>query len=182
MTSAIDRNTFIPLDPKEPRRHIQTVDPSGRSVLPRIQGVEIRELVTHPDARGSVCELYDLRWDHHPDPMVFSYVVTIRPNVVKGWNLHHTYDDRSAFFHGAIQMVLWDAREDSPTHNMINDFTFGAERRALVTIPRGVWHALRNVHTEDSMFVNYPTSPYNHQAPDKELLPVENNIVPYKFR
>jgi dTDP-4-dehydrorhamnose 3,5-epimerase len=176
-----DRN-IIPLDPKQPTKMTQTVDPKGKSTLRRIEGVEIRDLITHPDGRGTVTELYDLRWNHHPEPLVYTYYVTIRPNQVKGWIKHAHQDDRIAIMEGAIQVVLYDDRADSPTHGLVNDMTFGTNRRALITIPRGVYHALRNVDLRDSVFVNHPTQPYNHDDPDKHLLPIENDLIPYRFK
>ncbi len=176
-----DRNA-IPLDPSRPVRVTQTVDKSGRDIRRRIEGVTVRPLVTHPDGRGSLTELYDLRWDFHPLPLVYSYFVTIRPNQVKGWIRHAKQDDRIAFLHGSIQVVLFDGRGDSPTCGLVNEFCFGTVNRSLVSIPVGVWHALRNVDVHDSFFVNFPSCSYDHDDPDKELLPLDNEIVPYRFR
>lgn len=176
-----DRNA-MQLDPKRPTKLAQSVDNTGADVRRRIQGVTIRPLPTHPDARGTLTELYDLRWNHHPDPLVFSYMVTIRPGQVKGWIRHRLQDDRLAFIIGAIQVVLWDDRDGSPTRGLVNEFTLGTVNRSLVTIPIGVWHALRNVDVADSFFINYPTQPYNYESPDKELLPLENDVVPYRFK
>ena len=49
------------------------------------QGVTFHDSPTHIDARGSVCELYDPRWGWHKDPLVFSYMFTLRPGMIKGW-------------------------------------------------------------------------------------------------
>ncbi len=176
-----DRNA-IPLNPARPTKMIQTVDETGKDIRKRIDGLVIRPLVTHPDSRGTLTELYDLRWEYHPEPLVYSYFVMIRPGQVKGWVRHAHQDDRLAFILGSTQVVFYDGREDSPTHGMINEFCFGTVKRALVTIPIGVWHALRNVDTQDSYFVNYPTRPYIHDNPDKELLPLDNDIIPYQFK
>lgn len=176
-----DRNS-MKLDPRQPTKLAQSVDRTGKDVRGRIAGLAIRPLATQSDGRGTLTELYDLRWGHHPDPLVFSYLVSIRPGQVKGWIRHRLQDDRLAFIVGAIQVVLWDGREDSPTRGMLNEFTFGTVNRSLVTIPTGVWHALRNVDVADSFFVNYPTQPYNYENPDKELLPLENDVIPYRFR
>ena len=65
----------------------QMVTPEGKPIKQPFEGVRIRETRTHTDARGTVFELYDTRWNYHPDPLVFSYCFTIRLGMVKGWNL-----------------------------------------------------------------------------------------------
>lgn len=57
------------------------------------EGVSFREVPTHIDGRGSVFELYDPRWAWHAEPLVFAYCFTIRPGMVKGWNLHKEHED-----------------------------------------------------------------------------------------
>ena len=160
----------------------QTVDSNGKSIQTRIEGVVLRYLNTIADERGSVCEVYDLRWNYHAEPLVYVYHVSIRPNAVKGWVCHEFQDDRSFFSQGETQVVLYDARPDSPTYKMINEFVLGDHHRGLLTIPAGVWHALKNIGNKDATFVNMPTKPYNHEDPDKFRLPLENDLIPYKFK
>ena len=147
-----------------------------------IAGVSVKRLVTHPDYRGTVTELSSNEWDFHPDPLVYVYAVTIRPGIVKGWIKHELQDDRVAILSGTIQVVLFDDREDSPTYEQVNEFYFSPHNRGLITIPKGVYHALRNVDIQDALFVNMPTKPYNHEKPDKLLLPIENELIPYQFQ
>ena len=92
-----------------------TVTPEGRNLLRLIDGVSFREVPTHIDDRGSVFELYDLRWNWHPDPLVFAYCFTIRPGIVKGWNLHKGHEDRYVILQGELELVLYDPRPQSPT-------------------------------------------------------------------
>jgi len=61
-----------------------TVTPTGQPLRRLTDGVVIRRLATHTDQRGTVVELFDPRWNFHPDPLDFSYMFTIRPGVVKG--------------------------------------------------------------------------------------------------
>ena len=69
------------------RRDQQMATPDGEQVRRLTEGVSIRYLPVHTDLRGSVCELFDTRWGRHEEPLVFAYCFTIRPGVVKGWNL-----------------------------------------------------------------------------------------------
>src|SRR5262245_46600125 len=72
----------------------QMVTPEGRSLDVLIEGVAFHEVPTHSDARGTIVELFDPRWNWHPDPLVFAYSFTIRPGGAKGWNLHKLHEDR----------------------------------------------------------------------------------------
>ena len=64
-------------------RDTATVTSDGESLQRLIDGVSFRALPTHVDERGSVIELYDPRWNWHPDPLVFAYCFTIRPGYVE---------------------------------------------------------------------------------------------------
>lgn len=61
----------------------QTVTPDGEPVDQLPEGMSVRDIVTHTDDRGTVFELFDPRWGWHAEPLVYSYVFTIRPGVVK---------------------------------------------------------------------------------------------------
>jgi dTDP-4-dehydrorhamnose 3,5-epimerase len=71
-----------------PKQDRQTVTPAGESTEKLPAGVSFHDVVTHVDERGLVCEMFDPRWGWHMDPVVFSYVFTIRPGIIKGWGLH----------------------------------------------------------------------------------------------
>lgn len=158
----------------------KTVNINGESIQKLIDGVNLRKLNTIADERGSICEVYDLRWGFHDEPLVYVYSVRIRPRQYKGWVCHKYQDDRLFFELGEIKMVLYDGREDSPTYRRLNEFMLGTNNRALISIPAGVWHLLFNVGTADAIFINMPTKPFNHEDPDKYRLPLNNDIIPYR--
>jgi len=163
------------------RKFEQTVTPKGERVDRLIDGVVIREAVTHPDERGTLTEVFNPAWDLSDEPLVYVYQVTIRPGQVKGFVLHRTYSDRLFFSLGTVKIVLYDDREDSPTRGMLNELHFSDHNRSNLVIPPGVWHAAQNVGSTDALFVNCPTKPYNHEDPDKWALPKDNDVVPYSF-
>jgi dTDP-4-dehydrorhamnose 3,5-epimerase len=163
------------------RRDQQMVTPEGEAVRAVIEGVRIRPLPLHIDQRGSVCELYDLRWAWHDEPLVFAYCFTIRPGVVKGWNLHQEHEDRYALIQGEMELVLYDPRPDSATCGDLCRLVLSGSQRCLVNVPRNVWHADHNIGTTDVLVVNFPTTPYDHARPDKYRLPLDTNLIPYSF-
>lgn len=162
-------------------RDVQTVTPDGKTTPALIQGVSFREAVTHADERGSVVEVFDPRWNWHPDPLVFAYSFTIRPGYMKGWNLHKQHEDRYFILQGEMELVLYDVRPESPTCGKINRIILTEQNRRLVNIPKFVWHADRNIGQRDVVAMNFPTLPYEHANPDKYRLPIDTPLIPYKF-
>jgi dTDP-4-dehydrorhamnose 3,5-epimerase len=163
------------------RKLQQSVTSEGERVAALIDGVRIRPAVTHPDERGTLCEVYDPAWGLSDEPLVYVYQVTIRPKQVKGWVLHRNQSDRLFFSFGTVKVVLYDDREDSPTRGMLNELHFGEHNRAHIVIPPHVWHALQNVGESDAVFINCPTRPYNHEDPDKWSLPKDTDRIPFSF-
>jgi dTDP-4-dehydrorhamnose 3,5-epimerase len=162
-------------------RDRQTVRPDGSAVERLIHGVTIRPLSTHVDARGSVTELYDSRWQWHEGPLVFVYMFTIRPGAVKGWNLHREHEDRYALVQGEMELVLYDPRPDSPTCGEVGRIVLTEQSRCLVNVPRNVWHADHNIGSKDVVVINHPTTAYDHANPDKYRLPIDTDLIPYSF-
>jgi dTDP-4-dehydrorhamnose 3,5-epimerase len=164
-----------------PSKRQQSVTPDGTYVAPAIDGVRVRPAVTHPDWRGTVVEVLNDAWDFADGPIVYVYEITIRPGVVKGWIKHDHLDDRLFMAAGAIRVVLYDDRPESPTYGLVTDQCFDDHSRASVRIPAGVFHAIGNVGTTDARLINCPTRAYNHEAPDKWDLPLENDLIPFRF-
>jgi dTDP-4-dehydrorhamnose 3,5-epimerase len=160
------------------RRDAQTVTPDGVPLERLPEGMVVRDLVTHVDDRGTVCELYDPRWGVNPDPLVFAYTFTIRPGRAKGWGIHREHEDRYAFLSGELELVFHDAREDSATAGESSRLVLSGYARRLLVIPRGVWHAERNLGDTDVVVVNFPTIPYDHASPDKYRLPLDTDELP----
>ena len=158
-----------------------SVTPDGVPLALLPDGVTFREAVTHIDDRGSVCEMFDERWDWHDAPLVFSYLFTLRPGKVKGWGMHKLHQDRYFVIEGDMEVVMYDAREDSPTRGLVASVVLSGRHRRLMNIPTGVWHANVNIGHTEVLVVNFPTEPYDHEQPDKYRLPLDTDLIPYTF-
>ena len=165
----------------EPRKDSPTVTADGEPLERLIDGVTIRRLRPIEDKRGEIIEVYRPGWDLHPDPLVYVYQSTLRPGAIKGWIVHEHQDDRLFLNVGVMRWVLYDGRPGSPTHGLVNELVFSDRNRALLIIPRGVYHAVQNIGTTDALFLNMPTTPYNHGNPDKFRLPLKNDLIPFDF-
>jgi dTDP-4-dehydrorhamnose 3,5-epimerase len=164
-----------------PVKDTQTVTPTGESIQPVPFGVTFRDVTTHVDDRGAVCELFDPRWGWHKDPLVFVYSFTVRPGMIKGWGIHRKHEDRYFILFGELEVVLYDERPDSPTRGLVSKIVLSEYRRRLMNIPAGVWHADRNIGSKDAVVVNFPTIQYDHRDPDKYRLPLDTDQIPHKF-
>jgi dTDP-4-dehydrorhamnose 3,5-epimerase len=164
-----------------PEKDKQTVTPSGESIEQVPAGVGFHDVTTQVDERGSVCELFDLRWGWHNDPLVFVYTFTIRPGFVKGWGIHKRHEDRYFILFGEVEVVLYDERADSPTRGLVSKIVLSEYRRRLMNIPAGIWHADHNIGSKDAVLINFPTMPYSHADPDKFRLPLNNDRIPHRF-
>lgn len=166
----------------EPIKDPPLVNASGERLAKIPQGVTFRPAITHVDARGSVCEMYDPRWRWHPDPLVFVYMFTLKPGMAKGWGLHKKHEDRYFVLIGEMEVVMYDTRPDSPTNGLVASVVLSELDRRLMNIPAGIWHANVNIGTRDTVVVNLPTQPYEHADPDKYRLPLDTDKIPYKFQ
>jgi len=182
MTTTITKTpTLLDLTLAAARRDPQLATPDGKVVGRLTHGVQVRSLPTIADQRGTLCELFDPRWAWHPDPVQTAYMFTIRPGIVKGWNLHREGDDRYALLQGEMELVLYDPREDSPTCGEVCRISLSAHHRCLVNVPKNVWHADHNIGSTDVVVVNFPTTFYDHANPDKYRLPIDTDLIPHSF-
>jgi len=145
-----------------------------------IDGVHVKPLKLIPDERGFLYEM--LRTD---DPFFQQfgqcYLTAVYPGVVKGWHWHKLQTDHFVCVSGMAKVVLYDRREDSPTHGEVNEFFMGERNLILLVIPRGVLHGMKGTGTETAMIINLPTHTYDHSEPDEFRVDPHDNDVPYDW-
>jgi dTDP-4-dehydrorhamnose 3,5-epimerase len=163
------------------RKDASTVTADGKPKLSLIEGVIVRPAFTLTDDRGSLCEILNPAWGLHPAPINYVYQFTIRPGMVKGWHLHKLHDDRIFISQGNVKVVLYDTREKSTTYKMVNEIYRTEQQRTIIVIPAFVFHAHQNIGNTDALFVSMPTRAYNHEDPDVFRLPLETDLIPYRF-
>ena len=165
----------------EPIRDQATVTTEGTPLASLPHGVSFHPLTTHLDDRGWLCEIYDPRWGWSQDPLVYVYASALRPGVIKGWALHKEHDDRYFILTGELEVVLYDARPDSPTKGLVSKVYLSHYDRRLINIPAGIWHADYNIGQTEAVIINCPTTQFDHNNPDKYRLPLDTDEIPYKF-
>ncbi len=145
-----------------------------------IDGAAVKDLKVIPDERGMLAEI--LRCDEK----IFRkfgqvYFTTAYPGVVKGWHYHKVQWDHFACVHGTVKLVLYDAREGSPTFGRINEFFLGLRNPRLVCIPPLVYHGFKGVGEEECVMINVPTEPYDPARPDEYRVAWDDPSIPYDW-
>jgi dTDP-4-dehydrorhamnose 3,5-epimerase len=126
-----------------------------------IDGVIIRSLVKHPDARGWLAEIF--RSDEMPAEIlpVMGYVSLTRPGVTRGPHEHRQQADTFAFVGpGKLEIRLWDQRPASPTRGNRKVLVAGEDNPLVITVPPGVAHSYTNVSAADCLVMNFPNRLY----------------------
>jgi dTDP-4-dehydrorhamnose 3,5-epimerase len=131
-----------------------------------IDGVRVKPLVTHPDDRGQLFEIW------RSDDEGFCgfgqvYVTTAHPGVIKGWHHHRRQTDCFTVIKGRALFALYDARPDSPTRGELQTFQITEDNRAAILIPSGVYHGFKNIGPEEVWCLNCPNRTYDAGDPDE---------------
>jgi dTDP-4-dehydrorhamnose 3,5-epimerase len=80
-----------------------------------------------------------------------------------------------------MKVVLYDGREDSPTHGEINEFFMGERNQILLVIPPMVMHGMKAIGEDTAYVVNCPTEPYDHSDPDEFRVHPHEGGIPYDW-
>jgi len=149
-------------------------------VADQIEGVWVKDLRFIPDERGRLIEI--LRSDEEGFVGFGQvYMTTTYPGVVKAWHLHKVQDDNFCCLKGTVKLVMYDARDESPTKGTINELFIGDHNPKLVRVPPGVYHGWKCVSEDEAIILNVPTEPYNHEAPDEYRAAWNTPDIPYSW-
>lgn len=112
-----------------------------------IDGVEIKELVTHRDERGFFREIARATeaivaegWKQVSHSLMY-------PGVAKAWHVHPTQIDWWYVPVGDLKVALYDLRQGSPTRGQLQELFLGEHYPAqLLKIPAGVAHGCKAIN------------------------------------
>ena len=145
-----------------------------------IDGVKIKQLKVIPDERGRLMEIL------REDDEIFMrfgqvYLTTGYPGVVKAWHYHKVQNDHFCVVKGMMKVVLYDARDGSPTKGEVNEFFLGEHRPVVLRIPPLVYHGFKTISQEEALLINVSTQVYRHDGPDEFRVHPHENDIPYKW-
>jgi dTDP-4-dehydrorhamnose 3,5-epimerase len=153
-------------------------EPVGRTL---IDGVVLHAARVVPKRSGSVTELYRDDWPGDTEPVGQVFVVRLAVGGMSAWHAHGVTIDRLTVVDGAATLVLYDARQDSPTCGAVNEFQLVDARPTTVVVPPRVWHGIRNSGDRPCLVVNMPDKPYQYEDPDHWRVPADSPEIPYRF-
>jgi len=144
-----------------------------------IEGVEIKDLVTHTDERGFFREVIRAtdevfaegfgQWSHS---LMFD-------GVIKAWHFHHVQTDWWYVCGGVLRVGLCDMRPDSRTYETTMDFLMGDLQPArIVKIPPGVAHGCKT--TQGPVNLLYVTS-HVYDPDDEMRLPFDDPDIAFDW-
>ncbi len=146
-----------------------------------IDGVKLREVKNVPKEGGLLVEVFRKDWSLDIGPVDQVFQVTLNPGAVSAWHAHEVTTDRLFVNHGAMKIVLYDARQGSPSYGWINTFLLGSARPGLLIVPPKVWHGVQNLSNEPSSILNLVDQAYRYEDPDHWRLPADSPEIPYDF-
>lgn len=145
-----------------------------------INGVLIKQLVTHADDRGYFREV--LRQDDKLLSRFGQTSVTLTyPGVIKAFHWHEKQDDLWYVAQGMAQVVLYDKRKSSPTHKVTHVIYAGAQNPVLIRIPSGVVHGYRVLGPTPVLLFYHTTQTYNPKDPDEHRIPFNDPEIGFDW-
>jgi len=83
------------------------------------------------------------------------------PGTIKGWHIHKSMTINNAVISGRAKLVMYDLREDSPTHGQLQEVFLGEDNYVLVQIPPGIANGYKAYGDKMVILVNCATEPHD---------------------
>jgi dTDP-4-dehydrorhamnose 3,5-epimerase len=80
-----------------------------------------------------------------------------------------------------MKVVLYDARDNSPTRGQVDEFFIGEHNPVVIQIPNLVYHGFKCISEREAIVVNCPTEVYDHADPDEYRVDPHDNDIPYDW-
>jgi len=143
-----------------------------------IDGVMVVPLEQIPDERGKVMHMLKCT-DPHFEQFGEIYFSVGFPGAVKAWHKHKTMTLNNAVVSGRVKLVLYDARDGSPTKGELMELFIGEDNYCLVKIPPGIINGYKTYGDKPAILANCATEPHD---PD-EMIRIDplNNEIPYDW-
>lgn len=171
-------NWLLPTAVRDAQTITATWDPLRERL---VDGLQIKEVRSVPKGNGLLTEVY--RRDWHLDGLTVEQVFEVQ--LVRGgisaWHAHERTTDRLFVSTGAVRLVFYDNRAESPTRGQVTELKFGEHRPALVVVPPRVWHGVQNIGDSTARILNVVDRAYDYEAPDHWRVPSDCPNVPYTF-
>ena len=144
-----------------------------------IDGVVLKELVTHSDERGFFREIIRVTDDLFEEGFGQWSHSLMHAGTAKAWHVHHRQTDWWYIALGTLKVALYDTRAGSPTHGELMEFLTGDHQPAqIIKIPPGVAHGCRAIAAPVHLF--YITS-HTYDPADEGRIPHDDPEIGYDW-
>ncbi len=161
------------------------VDDVGELRQPLIDGLRFRPVRPVPHEDGTVAEIARASWEEIDLPVVQVHLTTTVAGRTRAWGLHQRSTDRLFVVKGLVSIVVYDARETSPTCGLVNEFRVSERNPGLLVIPPNLYHGWKNLGIDEAFIINMPSVQYSHDEPDALDLPYDTanaiELVPFRW-
>jgi dTDP-4-dehydrorhamnose 3,5-epimerase len=108
------------------------------------------------------------------------YFSTILPGAVKAWKLHRLQTQLFAVPSGLVEVVIHDARENSPSRGAVASFLLGRPHHyRLLRVPPLLWYGFTAKGYVPGILANCADIP--HSPDESERLPKDSPRIPYSW-
>ena len=143
-----------------------------------IDGVNIVPLRQIVDERGKIMHMMKST-DAHFAQFGEIYFSCCWPGVIKAWHIHKTMTVNNAVLSGHAKLVMYDLREGSPTHGVVQEVFFGEDNYVLIQIPPGIANGYKAYGDKMAIMANCATHPHDPEEMDR--LPFDTDAIPYNW-
>ena len=146
-----------------------------------IDGAALFEMRNVLGPQGHLTEIYRADWKLDEAGVEQVFQSLFEPGGVSAWHAHEHTRDRLFVASGAMRIVLYDARVDSPSFGRVNEFRLGSLRPGVVSVPPKVWHGVENLSSGPALLLNLVDRAYRYEGPDHFRLPADSDQIPYRL-
>tara|TARA_B100001250_G_scaffold256647_1_gene220956 strand:+ start:3752 stop:4189 length:438 start_codon:yes stop_codon:yes gene_type:complete len=144
-----------------------------------IEGVKILKRSIFKDSRGEIKHIMKPTDDNF---RIFGevYCSSIKPGVIKGWNLHKKMTINYTVIRGSIKFVLFDSRKSSATINQKQEIILNASNYVSISVPPLIWNAFQCLGLKKAYIINFTDYPHS-QSEVLKMDPFEKKIINYNW-
>ena len=144
-----------------------------------IEGVVLKDLVTHIDERGFFREIIRVTDEFFAEGFGQLSHSLMYEGATKAWHIHKVQVDWWYVVSGVLKVVLHDARADSPSYRETMEILMGDNQPAKVLrVPPGVAHGCKCIC--GPVHLLYVTSNVYNPA-DEGRIPYDDQIIGYDW-
>lgn len=131
------------------------------------------------DERGAVFHFLNSDCPNYKD-FGEAYFSKINVGVVKGWKFHKIAEQNLCVPFGAVKIVVFDNRKDSPSKGVVQEILLDDHKNyQLLSMPACLWYSFKSVSDSYSLLANIIN--IKHSPEESITLPLGTTEIPYEW-